>query len=78
MSSMNQEHRTAVRRAWLRHHSIYQPGHCTECAGDRTRLCAEGDALARAMRAEMVAGNNNGLPPESLPPWLTALLDGAE
>jgi len=59
----------AAQRAWIAHYSPYRPGHCTECAGSRTHLCTEAVRLGRAMRADMH-------PSESLPTWLTALLDG--
>jgi len=77
MVSVN-EAKTVLRRAWLAHRSIYRPGHCTDCAGSRTHLCTEAVRLGRAMRDEMTAGNNNGYPAESLPGWLTELLNGAE
>jgi len=68
------ENKTMPRRAWIAHRSVYRPGHCAECAGSRTYLCPEAVQLGRAMRAEMIAGDNNGYPSESLPGWLEALL----
>ena len=64
----NHELRLASRRAWIAHRSVYRPGHCTECAGSRTHLCTEAVRLGRAMQADMH-------PSESLPKWLTELLN---
>ena len=65
------EWKIASRRAWIAHRSVYRPGHCTECAGSRDHLCTEGVRLGRAMQADMH-------PSESLPTWLTELLDGTD
>ena len=67
---MSDNHETQItpRRAWIAHRSPYRPGHCTECAGSRTHLCTEAVRLGRAMKGHMH-------PSESLPKWLTELLE---
>lgn len=65
MSNAEYEAKIAPRRAWLEHRRT------CPCGTVPGPLCARAIELGRAMQAVM-------LPDESLPEWLTALLNGAE